>query len=941
MNFENDQKIGPYKVIRHLGKGGMGEVYLVFDPVCERNVALKCIRSDLKHKKPIQRRFLREAKIASQLTHPSIIPIYSIHEDPENIYYTMSFVEGETLRDVLSKTSQQIKKGETPNPLGISIPALTRIFLNVCEAIAYTHSKGILHRDLKPDNIIIGKYGEVMILDWGIADYIESSSKNEKEIELAPVESPDLTRPGKVAGTVPYMAPERALGKPASVRTDIYSLGAILFQILTLQHPFNRGNLQAFRKTMKDEVVPDPIEVAPYREIPHSLAQIAKKCLSVEVKDRYSSMPLLIHDIKSIIEGKPEWVFMGELSMGKKSDWEFQENVLFAKHTAISRGIDVSEWVSLMVSRESFSDNIKIEAEVCIENEGGGIGFLFSIPEASKRKSLEEGYCFWISAKNNTPSCQLFRSNVLVMESTDAAIPLNKWHTITIEKENDHVKCYLNGELLISYSSHLPLAGTHVGLLHKDVDFSLRKFQIFLGSHNVMVNCLAVPDAFFAHKDFDTALIEYRKIGKCFPGRAEGREALFRAGMTLLEKAKAEKGKKEKQELFDLAHKEFENLHATPGAPLEYMGKSMVYDALKDTEEEAKCLEFALRKFPKHPLLPILEEHIIYRMHESAHQNRDAAYRLVLIAIRYFPRILKNKDTQNLINSLQKHWEDLSFIEPPREGAYSNNIARLAIILAFWTNKKETLMEIIRVLTNHEPYDDVSIENALFCLLELGWYKELKEMLLFLQGKPMYGKGLDIISLALMSHYRPASVSLKNFFKTVGEKMGRKEIRVLCHILQKAILNKETVDFDEIVKKCSKIKIDAKDRASLDALFIWHLLSEKNVKEADALLNQYSIEALGQERHPLFVPYGAYLYLSESPEMAMIHFSGILATPLPPTTSLAAHYLAGLIDEKKGWIKEAFHWEKIQLYRGLALFFLSINDQESYKQFEKKARYET
>ncbi len=910
----------------------MGEVFLAFDPICERQVALKCMRADLKHKKAIQTRFLREAKIASQLTHPSIIPIYAIHEDKDSIYYTMSYVEGETLKEILHKTSQQIKKGLPLHPIGQSIPSLSRLFLRVCEAIYYTHNKGILHRDLKPDNIIIGKFGEVMILDWGIADYL-SETKEEAASTLE--RSPDITRPGRVAGTVSYMAPERAMGKEATIKTDIYSLGAILFQLLTLHPPFHRGNLQAFRKTMKNETLPDPIEMAPYREIPNGLAQIAKKCLAFDPDKRPSTVQELIDDVKNIIEGKAEWLFVSDLSMEEKEDWEFEENVLFAKHTAISRQIEQSEWVSLMISKESFSENMKIEIEITVQKGGQGVGLLFSIPEATKRKSLEEGYCLWMGS-SNFPGFRLFRSNVLVLELLDIQLPISTLHKVVIEKINDHLIGALNGTLIFTYSTHLPLAGGHVGLLYKDADFSVKHCKVFSGTSNVMVGCLAVPDAFFTHKDFDMALIEYRKIGKCFPGRAEGREALFRAGMTLLEKAKWSKDKKEKIELFDLAYKEFENLNHTPGAPLEYMGKSMVYEARGDSEEEVKCLELALRKFPKHPLLPILEEHILYRMHESSHQKRDTAYRLILTAIRYFPKILKNKEMQNLLHSLQKHWQDLFFIEEAAANAYTNQIAKLAIILAFWTNKKQALVEIIKSLCQQAPYDQVSIENALFCLLELGYNKDLKEMLLFLKTKPMHGHGLELISTALLAHYRSISSSLKDLF--THKKMGPKEGRALHHILQLALIKKETASFQEVYKNFRDLPL--KQKPFLDSLFVWNALLTKNFSLAEEIFHAYPMENLHQESHPLFIPYGAYLYVTENPEMATGHFSSLLDTPLSTTaSSLAAHYITGRPEDKKMLTSEAFYWEKMQLFKELTLFFRVIGDEENYKQFEKKLHH--
>jgi eukaryotic-like serine/threonine-protein kinase len=128
--------IGPYAIVQSLGKGGMGEVYLAKDPICGRRVALKRIRPELRANKTIQSRFLREAQVASVLSHPSIVPILAIQTAPPDVYYTMPFVEGDTLRQILRTTREQEKKGEELHAVGRSIPSLARIFLQVCEAVA-------------------------------------------------------------------------------------------------------------------------------------------------------------------------------------------------------------------------------------------------------------------------------------------------------------------------------------------------------------------------------------------------------------------------------------------------------------------------------------------------------------------------------------------------------------------------------------------------------------------------------------------------------------------------------------------------------------------------------------------------------------------------------------------------------------------------------------
>lgn len=706
--------IGPYGIVQSLGKGGMGEVYLAKDPMCGRHVALKRIRPELRQNKTIQNRFLREAQVASALSHPSIVPILAIQTVPPDVYYTMPFVEGVTLRQILRSNREQ-----GVHPILKSIPSLARIFLQVCEAVAYTHSKGILHRDLKPENIIVGKYGEVMILDWGIADFIDQIGE-EEPLPESQISGADLTRPGKITGTLAYMAPERLSGKSSSVQTDLYALGVILYQMLTLQLPFQRKTIAAFRKQVHNEVLIDPVEMSPYRDIPHQLSEVCRRCLARIEKERYPNVEALIGEIKSYVEGRPEWILSAELKPERKEDWQFQENILLAKNIAITRSLDVTEWAELMISKAAFANNMRLEAEVRMGERGHGLGFLLSVPE--ERHGLEEGYCLWVGPT----ACKLFRNNVQLLEAK--ILQPKNWHQITIEKVDDHLRFFIDGKLKLNFASHLPLAGNHVGLLHKDGNFELKNLKIFDASHNALVGCLAVPNAFLSHKIYDTALQEYRRIGRSFPGRIEGREALFRAGLTIIEKARAE----ENDQLYHLALKEFEKLYRTPGAPLEYLGKSLVYEALGDIEEEAKCLELALRKFPNHPLLPMLKEHIVYRMHESSLNNREAAYRIILLAIRHIPDLLENPDTRHLIDSLEENWETLPFIEKCEDRLNS-----IAILLAFWLAKVPILVEIAQSVRENE----VLFNNALVALQELEASDALQK---FLPTKPRKKKTLVV-----------------------------------------------------------------------------------------------------------------------------------------------------------------------------------------------------
>ncbi len=893
--------IGPYTILRSIGRGGMGEVFLAHDPGCGRDLALKRIRPDLSKNQTVLHRFLREAKVASQLSHPSIIPILSIQNTPPDVYYTMPFVEGETLKQILRSTLDAQSQGQTGHPSGRSIPALARIFLQICHAIAYTHSKGILHRDLKPENIIVGKYGEVMILDWGIADFITELKRENATDDVHEAEE-DLTRPGKIAGTLAYMAPERLSGESSSVQADIYALGVMLYYMLTLQLPFLRKSIASFRKTASLERLTDPIEAAPYRDIPHQLAAVCRKCLSLSPEQRFHSVEELITEIKNYSEGQAQWIPIASLHPGRSEDWQFQENVLPAKHIAITRDLDETEWCAFMISKKSFASSVKLEVNVSLMPGCRGLGFLLNIPPAEDRQMLEEGYCLWLSHTE----CRLYRNNVHLFGAPHG-LDFAEKRKLHFEKIEDVLKLFLDEKLVFAYTSHLPLAGSHVGLLHKDNAFDIDAIEVFDASHNAYVRCLAVPNAFLSHKLYDLALQEYRRIGQSFPGRQEGRDALFRAGIALLEKGKAQRTKILKEQVFHRALKEFGNLYRTSGAPLEYLGKSLVYDALGDPEEEAKCLELALRKFPKHPLLPILKEHILYRMHESSQTMRGTAYRIILLAIRHIPELLENSGAKALIDSLKRNLEPLFFFEA------DESLSQMSIQLAFWLAKPLILGEIASNLAKRETPPTTLIENAFFCLLELEAISELEKQLAALPAIALTMQGRAYLLAALAGHLPP-----------LPQNVGCKEARLVCYLLRKALVQRQWAAADEIAAAAMKRKWSRGDRIPIYALLAWLHLMRRDTKGAGQILKSYEIDELNQETSPLHFAFGCYLYLTKNPETAQAHFAKVLDSPYPCTSALPSHFLLGRINSKKGWIERSFWWEKKELHRQLDFFYHAI-----------------
>lgn len=939
--------IGPYKISKMVGSGGMGQVFLAYDTTCGRTIALKKIRTDLIQHKQLHNRFLHEARITSQLTHPAIIPIYAIHSENHVVYYTMPYVEGQTLKQLFATANQYEKKGEKLDQIGASIPALIPIFLSVCQAVAYAHSKGILHRDLKPENIIVGQYGEVLILDWGLAKMIKDTQRfppeMSEEIALPELENSqlnDLTNIGKVVGTIAYMAPERALGNPATPQTDVYSLGVILYQILTLRHPFHRGSLKKFRENMGNESLYDPCEIAPYRDVPRILSRMTLKCLSKTIEERYKTVDDLITDLKIYLEGRSEWFQIAELNVNKKEDWEFQENVFLAEHVAITRGTEMSDWVSLMISSASFQENTKIEVNVRIGERGHGIGFLLSIPEASERIHLNDGYCLWLGSDLHK-STKLLRSTLEAIHAPDIYLNRQEWYQVRIEKIDHNIFFYLNDVLQFSYISYLPLIGTHIGILSRDADFTIKNFFVFVGSQSLKVNRLAVPDAFLAHKDYHTALSEYRRIGYTFSGTAESREAMFRAGITQLERARNSTTPESRQEAYEQALEEFELLRHTPGAPLEYLGKALVYQLLKENEEEIKCFEIAYRRYPKHPLLPVLQEQIIYRMHESSHHDRKATYNFILFTLWHLSQVCDTNHAQKLFSSLKNHWEPLFFIEEADLEKSSRLLTDLsfAIRIAFWLAKPFLLVEIIDEVSNLESMHTETLCNALFCLIELGAWKIAEEKLAEITHKEVGHENVkhafDLIRVAILCHKESLQSAQKILLK-LNNSLSKASIRVALHLIEFGISSHQYPIVHEMANTLLKNdELSEDDRLHINCHRIWAFLDEGNWVEAGEILQKYPLELLTHETTLLHFLYGCWLYVIEGKEIAQIHFSSILEVSFPRSWTLFSHFIHAKREKKQAWLQNAFLWEKRQLYKQFALFHHCIGDSERSKHYEE------
>ncbi len=304
-----------YEVVREIGRGGMGRILEARDRVLDRTVALKVLLAEKGAKS--QARFLEEAQITGQLTHPNIVSLHELGREGDEIFLAMKLVVGRDLDELIGK----LESGDPETVKAWPLRRRLRLFLGVCEAMAYAHERGVIHRDLKPANIMVGRHtDEAFVMDWGLAkpvghrmgetDEPETLSAPIKTMARSPtlrgdVEAVDLTSRGYVVGTPAYMAPEQAFGtRDLDKQSDVWSLGAILQEFVTLKPPYDGSALEVLQAVAKGP--PDPPSVrTPELEVDPCVEAIIVHALAYDRHDRYPSARALAGDIAAFLDEAP------------------------------------------------------------------------------------------------------------------------------------------------------------------------------------------------------------------------------------------------------------------------------------------------------------------------------------------------------------------------------------------------------------------------------------------------------------------------------------------------------------------------------------------------------------------------------------------------------------------------------------------------------------
>ena len=309
VSFGTQDQAVRFRKEKIIGRGGMGEIWQAYDCLVKRQVALKQLRQDKSYSPKHLARFKREVELTAKLTHPGTVFVIDYSAEPGDAYYVMSLVQGRTLTGMIEDYHRTRVAGTASFAEFI---VLLNVFLSVCNTIAYAHSQGVLHRDIKSENVMVGEFGEATLLDWGLAKSFDrndqgslGSEDNELDLSVAPI-TVRTTVEGQSLGTPAFMSPEQATGslEQIDVRTDTYMLSGMLYEILVGTPPFDSDDVDA----VIEMVIHQTPELASQRvpDSPTTLVQICSKGLAKDREDRFQTTSELIDRVQTWLTGRAE-----------------------------------------------------------------------------------------------------------------------------------------------------------------------------------------------------------------------------------------------------------------------------------------------------------------------------------------------------------------------------------------------------------------------------------------------------------------------------------------------------------------------------------------------------------------------------------------------------------------------------------------------------------
>ncbi|PCJ62865.1 MAG: hypothetical protein COA79_01695 [Planctomycetota bacterium] len=515
-------EIDGQEIIERLASSSNGEVLLVKQKELDRVVALK--RPLTPHLTEEQTQaFKKEALITALLSHPGVVPLYSMGRGLDGrIYYTMKPIKGSSLKKILEK----IKQKDPDTLANYSQQKLVDILLRAAETIAYAHSKDIVHLDIHPDNIIIGEFGEITVIDWGkgshVAD-IKPSRSHENYISGAPNYKPPE-----------YFNDKAFLGK----ESDVYSLGVILYEMLTTDKPFERPNIKQTIEAIINDPLMDSANVSQQYSSDPLLTKICCDAMEKSKDLRITSNQLAKRLSRFVLQEKDINTHQFHTTMNpiKEKDWE----VFMMGEWKLINGVwkATGDLENVLFWKTPVSGNLSFTCEAWLEGESHEMGIVCygkSLNESMKNSSRQDkykGYYFQFGADNNRFT-KLSRHVSDIMASSKFKTEKKRKYILSISYQDGWLHCHIDDQLVFTYRELHPFRGNHIGFYTYHAGACFRPIQIQYQNAGLMIPAIRLPDINYANKRYDVAIQEYSEIIQNFPDRLECHEATFKKGLCL------------------------------------------------------------------------------------------------------------------------------------------------------------------------------------------------------------------------------------------------------------------------------------------------------------------------------------------------------------------------------------------------------------------------
>ncbi len=516
-----DEQRGRYEIGPVLGQGATSVVYAALDRDLGREVAVKLVHS---YGDFTTQRFVREARVTARLGHPNVPQVFDVGKSEDGFYLTMPRITGRSLRTLIRDA---VASGATS---ALPPHELVEVMLKVCDAQAYAHAHGVVHQDIKPDNIMIGDYGNVMLVDWGAASL-----------------SGEPGEPNVVVGTPAYMAPEQVLGAKALPASDIYALGATLFHALLLRKPIDEPDQTLYfqRKVRGDLDVPTRDELSLR---PRAIAAVAQRAMSLKPEQRYLSAGELGQALRDYLALGTAW--------SAPIVWEsFRDESYRSRWQPDHEGFEVHDgWLvsqaalgALLYFGERLPAGVAIEfeAKMLPGNPAGDLSVLWTEDDV-----LQDGGARWPGRGKRTYCLQAGAfSNHLVgilydfdktLSTRSARLEPDRVYTIRAEIEERRLRLLIDGETVAEYEDRFPLRSGYLALYAYYPGKAFTNVRIQQRGSPAHLSPLAVGDAFFARNDFAEAELEYRRVEQGQAEQAVLGEAMYKRGLCLLKRGKTE-----------------------------------------------------------------------------------------------------------------------------------------------------------------------------------------------------------------------------------------------------------------------------------------------------------------------------------------------------------------------------------------------------------------